>query len=206
MSDKELLETTEYKPSKALSTTFEWLSAAVTALVLIVLVFALLFRMVKVDGQSMEPTLHDGDQMLLSSLPYNDPEFGDIVVVTGVHTDPLIKRVIGVPGDTIYIHPTTGDVYRNDEILDEPYIREAIISVSKEGVIETGTPCHYLADRFTVPEGTVFVLGDNRGHSLDSRELSRTTEYENGCIPLKHVVGKVLYRVSPDATSVEYKE
>ena len=56
------------------------------------------------------------------------------------------------------------------------------------------------------PEGTVFVLGDNRGHSLDSRELSRTTEYENGCIPLKHVVGKVLYRVSPDATSVEYKE
>ena len=202
MSEEKILETAEYKPSKALSTVFEWMSAAVTALVLLALVFACLFRMVKVEGQSMEPTLQNSDQMLLSSLPYNNPEFGDIVVITGVHTDPLIKRVIGVPGDTIYIDPVNGDVYRNDVILDEPYIRETFIGKTKDGQTKMGTPAYRLSERFTVPEDAVFVMGDNRGASLDSRQIY---EYKNGCIPLKHVVGKVLYRVSPNGGSI-YKE
>ena len=162
---------------KRLASGFEWVGSAVTALVAVALIFALLFRVVSVDGASMTNTLQHGDRLLLSSMPYT-PAYGDVVVITRSDNSPLIKRVIGVAGDRIRIDEATGIVYRNDLPLTEPYIREPF------------TPHNGMLEEVTVPEGQVFAMGDNRGDSLDSRML--------GCFSLDDVVGKTFYRISPN--------
>ncbi len=157
---------------------YEWVEIITTALVVITLVFIFLFRLVNVDGTSMEATLHDRERLILSCLPYT-PERGDIVVISrGTEDEPLIKRVIGVAGDTVAIDSTTGDVYLNGMILKEPYI-------------DVATSAELMKGEVTVPEGMVFVMGDNRsaGNSLDSRTF--------GCVEEERLIGKVVYRVSP---------
>ncbi len=181
-----VVDTTEYKPSRGLSATFEWLSAAIMALVLIVLVFAFLFRMVTVDGQSMEPNFHHGDRLLISGFAYT-PEYGDIVIVRREHNTPLIKRVIGLPGDTIQIDNDKGVVIRNQEELIEPYIQSGI---TKQNYNATG-----LSMPITVPEGHIYVLGDNRGNSHDSRV--------DGPYSMDQLVGRVLFRLTPEFGKVE---
>lgn len=169
-------EETANAAEKRLSAGFEWVGSAVTALVAVALIFALLFRVVSVDGASMTNTLQHGDRLLLSSLPYS-PEHGDVVVITRSNASPLIKRVIGVAGDTIRIDEE-GAVYRNGEQLSEPYIRG------------TNTPQNGMDAEITVPEGYIFAMGDNRGDSLDSRIL--------GCFSLRDVVGETFFRLSPN--------
>lgn len=171
----------ERKSGKWLAAGFEWVGSAVTALVAVALIFTLLFRVVSVDGASMSYTLTHGDRLVLSSYPYT-PERGDIVVITRSNDSPLIKRVIGIAGDTIRIDGETGQVFRNDEVLDEPYILGAV----RDGT----TPQNGMDEEIIVPEGTVFAMGDNRHDSLDSRML--------GCFPLDDVVGKVLLRLAPN--------
>lgn len=178
--------TTEYKPSRLLSAAFEWLSAAIVALVLIVLVFAVMFRMVNVDGQSMEPNLHSEDRLIISNFAYT-PEYGDIVVVRRVHNTPLIKRVIGLPGDVIQINNDEGAVYRNGEKLDEPYILGGITKQSYNSVGKS-IPV-------TVGEDEIYVLGDNRMNSHDSRN--------DGCYSMDALVGRVLFRLTPEFGKVE---
>ncbi len=157
---------------------YEWVEIITTALIAITLVFTFLFRLVDVDGTSMETTLHDRERLILSCLPYT-PDRGDIVVISrGTDSEPLIKRVIGVAGDTVAIDSTTGEVYLNGKILKEPYI-------------EVSTSAELMKGEVTVPEGMVFVMGDNRkaGQSLDSRTF--------GCIEEERLIGKAVYRVSP---------
>lgn len=164
--------------AKAQSTCFEWAQIICTALVVITFIYTFLGRMVNVQGHSMEYTLTSGERLLLSSLPYT-PERGDIVVISrGEEKDPLIKRVIGLPGDTIRIDEESGKVYRNGKVLTEPYV------IGK-------TATEQMTGEITVPEGMVFVMGDNRAPncSLDSRTL--------GCIAQSDVVGKAVFRIMP---------
>ncbi len=157
---------------------YEWVEIITTALIAITLIFTFLFRLVNVDGTSMQGTLNDRERLILSCLPYT-PERGDIVVISrGTDDEPLIKRVIGVAGDTVNVDSTSGKVYLNGKVLDEPYIK-------------VPTSAELMKGEVTVPEGMVFVMGDNRraGQSLDSRTF--------GCIEAERLIGKAVFRISP---------
>ena len=138
------------------------------------------FSVVVVDGHSMDSTLYDNEKLLLFQQAYSEkhtPKRGDIIVIKKKVKDGdyIIKRVIGQGGDTIRIK--NNKVYVNDEVLDEPYINEPM---NKNEDI-----------RITVPKGYLFVMGDNRNNSLDSRSN------EIGLINVdKEVVGKAIFSLS----------
>lgn len=165
------------KPSGLLSACFEWLSAAITAVVVVAVLFSCVVRIVNVSGDSMKNTLQNGDRLVLSNFLY-EPDYGDVVVITRENDTPLIKRVIGLAGDRIRVDGNSGIVYRNGEKLDEPYVLGGF------------TPQNGLRQEIEVPDGTIFVMGDNRRDSLDSRIL--------GPMSLDHLVGRVLYRLTPN--------
>ncbi len=172
------MEATPEKKTSLIPSVFEWAQVLSIALVIIACVYTFLGRMIDVKGHSMENTLTHGERLILSSASYT-PQRGDIVVITrGEEQDPLIKRVIGLPGDTIRIDGVSGEVYLNGEVLSESYI--------------TGkTATELMTGPVTVGEGELFVMGDNRapGCSLDSRSI--------GCVLQSNVVGKVVYRLMP---------
>lgn len=156
----------------------EWFEAIVLAIVAVALVFTFGVRMIRVDGHSMQPTLQDGERLLISSLPYT-PQYGDIVIIDQYtsYGRPLVKRVIGMAGDTIDIDFENGIVYRNGSALYEPYTAEPTY------LQETVT------FPVTVPEGCIFVMGDNRNNSTDSRSANV------GFIDTRDVLGRVLMQV-----------
>jgi signal peptidase I len=131
-----------------------------------------------VDGRSMAPTFQDGDRIIVSRLNFmfEEPTRGDIIVFNSMRasepTTMLIKRLIGLPGDTIKI--AENQVYVNGAPLDEPYINE---------------PCQCGDLERTLGANEYFVLGDNRNHSTDSRSF--------GVVTQDHIVGKVLFRYYP---------
>ena len=157
---------------------FEVFQAIISALVVITILFTFVFRVVNVDGSSMKPTLQNKDKVVVSTVGY-EPERGDIVVISSTDglKDPIVKRIIAVGGDTVDINFTTGVVTVNG--TEEDYSNEL---TSQQFDI---------AFPITVPEGTVFVLGDNRGNSLDSRST------RVGCVDERLIVGKVLFRFFP---------
>jgi len=160
----------------------EWYEALVSAALILVLLFSFFFRIIQVDGQSMVPTLDHGDKLIVWGAGYT-PQRGDVVIVDGYtsYGKPLVKRVIAKGGDTIEIDYDAGTVSVNGELLQEDYIAE---------------PTHLGYDvqyPYTVPEGTVFVMGDNRNASLDSR-----SSYV-GCIDEQDILGKVLLCFLPFA-------
>ena len=167
-------------PEKPASMLYDWADALVYALIAIVLLFTLLIRMTGVIGDSMKPTLHQNDKLIISNLFYT-PKQGDVVVVTkkSFRTEPIVKRVIATAGQTIDIHFDTGTVYVDGVQLEESYIAEATV---RSGDITF--PLY-------VPEGYLFVMGDNRNHSTDSRFS------EVGLIDERMVLGTVLFRVFP---------
>ena len=160
---------------------YEWIESCIFAVVLILVVFIFLFRTATVSGISMNPTLYENERLLLQKIGYTDPEYGDIVVVdrTNTNNPPIIKRVIGKEGDTIDIDFNAGIVYRNGTALEEPYVNEPTF---KEETVEFPV---------TIPENAIFVMGDNRNHSLDSRSD------EVGMVDLRRVMGKVIFRFFP---------
>lgn len=178
----------EEKPSDDL---FYWLSAVTTALVCLVLVFTFLGRLTRVDGESMENTLVDGQLLLVWSLGY-EPQQGDIVVLnktTAEHLNgvAIVKRVIAVGGQTVDIDYATNTVYVDGEVLDEPYIKEPMWDV-------TGADPYRTETHFEVPEGSVFVMGDNRNNSDDSRD-NRIGTVDEG-----YILGKAVFSVFPFST------
>lgn len=175
--DREVEAAFDKKTGSKTMSLFEWMEAAIFALIAIVVVFAFGVRTVGVDGASMNYTLLDGDKLLLSSWWY-EPTHGDIVVVRRTNEKPLIKRVIACEGDRLDIDELTGKVILNGKVLSEPYL---YCSTPREGF--TG--------EVIVPEGYVFVMGDNRINSMDSRHPSI------GFIAVEDIMGKALWRIAP---------
>ncbi len=207
----------------------EWVVCIALALVLTFVIKAFLFDFVVVDGQSMYSTLEHGDRLVLTKLGY-EPKRGDIVVLDahykardfyfdsrrelgedisafdefvtvnlkrreakarGIDELFYVKRVIALPGDTVDIDPIAGTVSVNGEVLEETYLDENVI-----------TPLGYgMRYPYTVEEGCVFVMGDNRANSLDSRYS------DVGTVPIEAVSGKVAFRVWPlDAIGGVYED
>lgn len=169
---------------------YEWTQALVGSVLTVVLVFTFLIRLIGVDGHSMVPTLQNGDRLLvLSSLLDSDYEYGDIVVLReeSFLEEPIVKRVIATEGQTVDIDFEAGVVYVDGEALDEPYINEPTY-------MEEGTEFP-----LTVPEGCIFVMGDNRNHSSDSRD-SRLGTVDTRC-----VLGKAVFLAFPGADDVTEK-
>lgn len=167
-------------PSGFIVGLYDWVSAFLFALVLVILIMTFCFRMVDVDGKSMMNTLQDNDKVFITGLNY-EPQVGDIVVIShGVELNKtLVKRVIAVGGQTVDIDETTGEVIVDGVVLDEPYI---LGETMPTGDVEFPV---------TVTEGTVFVLGDNRPISQDSRYS------DVGLIDINNIIGKVQLRVFP---------
>ena len=161
---------------------FDWLSAIIFAVVVVVLIFTFTIRTVSVSGDSMFPTLMNGDTLIMCRI-YSKPQSGDIVVLTKpVNGDePLIKRVIATEGQEIDIDFEKGEVYVDGQLLNEPYIAE--LTTRKRDMTFPQI----------VPKGCVFVLGDNRNRSLDSRWTSV------GMIDERYIAGKVFYRIFPNS-------
>ncbi|MHC1760162.1 MAG: signal peptidase I [Negativicutes bacterium] len=176
-------------------TLWDWVSSIVIALAIALFVNAFVFQRMVVAGPSMEPTLYEGESLFVEKLTHSlakTPAYGDIVVIDSrIHrmrniSDDLVepvqkllkqadyfyvKRVIGRPGDTIAVKD--GAVFRNGQRLHEQYLNG---------------PMHFEPDKtVTVPPGHIFVMGDNRNNSLDSRRL--------GSIPLNHCLGSVFGRI-----------
>ena len=162
-----------------------WLQALVMALVVLILLFTFVGRIIGVDGSSMVPTLHDGDLLLLQSIGYT-PEQGDVVVLTKDFASyvgqPIVKRVIATGGQTVEIDYDAGVVYVDGVALDEPYINEPM---RRPGSAEMDV------DSVTVPEGCIYVLGDNRNNSTDSRHR------DLGVIDNRYVLGRALCILLP---------
>ncbi len=174
-------EAVSERPAKKDSVVFDILDSVKGAIIVVIVVFTFLFRAVGVDGDSMVPTLHHGDWIAVSGMLFSDLEYGDIVVVTQPweRNVPIVKRVIGVGGDTVDINFETGDVSVNGKVLEEKYINE-----------KTST-FYDVAFPVVVPEGKLFVMGDNRNISLDSRSS------KIGMIDERYVLGRTLFRFHP---------
>lgn len=177
----------------------EWAYSIVIALAIAMVIHIFFFQPTRVSGESMVPTLHNGEYLVVSKLNHvmgKTPDYGEIVIIDSRVAYPRtwkddvaepmnnymaffnsklqtkniwVKRVIGRPGDKLAFHDN--HVWRNGEMLDEPYTNEKMI-YSQKGEI-------------TVPEGYVFVMGDNRNHSSDSRFI--------GPVPVNHVLGHVIW-------------
>ncbi len=154
----------------------ELVEAVLPALVIVLVVNIFLAQATRVEGQSMEPSLYDDQRLIIEKVSYrlHGPRRGDIVVLRRPHrqSDPLIKRVLGLPGEVVEVHD--GRVFINGEPLDEPYLNQ-----TTRGVMPSKL----------VPEGQVFVLGDNRGSSNDSRAF--------GMVSFDDIIGRAWLRYWP---------
>ena len=166
---------------------YEWVQTLVYVVLAVVLLFTFVGRLSRVQGESMRETLQDRDLLLvLNGYLCGSYEAGDIVIAQrGDFNDgaPIVKRAIATEGQTVDIDFETGSVYVDGAELDEPYIRER--TYTPEGVTFP----------LTVPEGCVFVLGDNRNDSKDSRHT------ELGAVDTRKILGKAVFVLIPGKTA-----
>lgn len=159
----------------------------VSAIIAVTFIFTFLFKISSVNGPSMLDSFHNGDRVFITAAGYQ-PKYGDVVIISqpNQYNEVLIKRIIAVGGQTVDVDATAGTVTVDGKVLYEPYIRE-----------QTLTPGN-MNFPLTVPEGYVFVMGDNRNHSTDSRYKSI------GLIDERYIMGKAFYRVGDKTLSPSY--
>lgn len=168
---------------------FEWVESLIIAIIVVGIVFTFVFRIVTVSGTSMYPNLQHGDRLVVSSWFYT-PQVGDVVVLkrTDGLNEPIVKRVVATEGQNVYIDYDEGEVYIDGELLDEtaylgdtktylPQTSDLLIDFPEEGL--------------TVPEGCIFVLGDNRSVSKDSRYV------DVGMVDERYILGKAQFILFP---------
>ena len=166
---------------------YEWVQALVCSVLTVVMIFTFAVRLIGVDGHSMVPTLQHADRLVvLSPILYHDYKAGVIVVLRkeSFSTEPIVKRVIAVEGQTVDIDFSAGSVTVDGVELDEPYINE--LTFTDEG---TEFP-------LTLGEGEIFVMGDNRNHSTDSRDT------RIGPVDTRYVVGRAVALALPGPDSL----
>ncbi len=160
---------------------WEWIRALIIAFILAGAVRYFIFAPIVVDGESMMPTLQDRDRMIVNKISYNigDADRFDIIVFEAPEGKDYIKRVIGLPGDKVEYKDDM--LYVNGEAIKEPYL-EPYKNDLLEGNLTYDFDLTGVTGQTTVPEGHLFVMGDNRQHSKDSRAI--------GFVPIEKVVGK----------------
>lgn len=188
MSDMELTEQTAKKEKQNIALSMlEFFEIIVFAITAVILIFSFVMRICVVKGDSMNPTLIDGERLLVTDAFY-EPEYGDVIVFhqTGaVYNEPMVKRVIAVGGETVDIDFNTWKVTITDKtglsrVLSEPYVQFVGYPLTSN-----------LSYPLYVPEGYVFVMGDNRFNSADSR-LNTI-----GLVDERRILGKAILRVAP---------
>ncbi len=190
-SEKMVVENTENTKNKALKREiFDWLEIIVIALSVVILLFTFVFKLVTISGDSMLDTLHNGERVLISNLFYT-PERGDIVVISRNDDNSIeysnnetciIKRVIATEGQVVDINFRSGVVSVDGVELNENYV---YTPTNTSGDVEFPV---------IVPKGHIFVLGDNRNNSSDSRFTMLGNE---GMVDTRNVLGRALLRVLP---------
>ena len=173
----------EYKPS-ILSIIWSWIWSFIVAFIIVGGVYFFLGRPFTVSGASMYPTLHNGDRMVLSKV--GDIHRFDVVILKAPDENvEYIKRIIGMPGDTIEMK--SGVLYINGKKVDQPFINTE--ALAKQTVFMDDFTLESLTGESKVPEGKYFVLGDNRGVSKDSRMI--------GFIDRSAIEGKAVFTIWP---------
>lgn len=187
MSDMNRLETLTSDSDKKFDLKeeiFDWIESILFSIFVASLIFTFVFRIAQVDGGSMIPTLQHGDRLILSGMFYK-PDNKDIIAINSKGlNEPIIKRVIAIEGQTVDIDFEQGKVYVDGKEQFEPYIND----ITKN---DFGIDAAFSEYPVTVPEGYVFVLGDNRNDSIDSRE------YRVGFVSKEDIIGKAVFRIYP---------
>lgn len=203
-SDKTQGKTDEQKkdeaPSRFVDTVFDFVELAVFTLTLIMILTSFFFRHSIVDGDSMLGTLEDGQHLIISNFMY-EPKVGDIVVVEDYSTalkKPIIKRIIATEGQKVRV--TKEGIYVDGKFLKEEYVHisqegyyydvtPSVVYIENEALKETLTIMPGLYYEFVVPEGEIFVMGDHRNNSTDSRHI--------GTVDKDALIGRVVLRFFP---------
>lgn len=163
---------------------YGWLQALSVALLILIVLFTFFGRIIGVDGSSMVPTLHNGDMLFLQCIGY-EPKQGDIVVLHKDFADitsPIVKRIIALGGQTVRVDYNTSTVYVDGEPIDEPYLGEPMYVPGSAYEQQT---------YWEVPAGSVFVMGDNRNASSDSRHS------DLGTVDTRYILGKAQFIILP---------
>ena len=163
----------------------DWTETIVMAVVLVAVVFTFLARVITVDGRSMEPTYHNGDRVLVTNLA-GAPQQGDVVIVVNALEEPIIKRVVATEGQTVDFDEDMGEL-----VVDGQPLTGEAYHIANGITYVPDRPGEVLEFPQTVPEGCVFVLGDNRQNSKDSRFA------EVGMVDCRNILGKVVFNLYP---------
>lgn len=193
--EQEKKEEVKQEVHTAVKEVFDWVETLIMAMIFIIILFTFFVRVNTVEGESMVPTLQDGQKLIVTDLFYT-PSYNDIVIVQAAKLDggkPIIKRVVGLPGDRISIDFEEGTVYRNGEALAIDIQNNVIYEDGHKINARTTKNLEMVSGQeYTVPENCYFVLGDNRNRSTDSRALSTI-----GFVDKNYIAGRAIFSIFP---------
>lgn len=186
MDTKDLTPEIASKPKQPFHVwALEWIETIIVAFVIVTVVFTFAVRVITVDGGSMEPNYYDGDRVLVTSLA-GEAEIGDIVIIVHALDDTIIKRVVATEGQVVDFDNELGELIVDGAVVTgDVYGTRNGITFAREHMDDT------LDFPQTVPEGCVFVLGDHRDNSTDSRKVSV------GMVDRRNILGKVVFNLYP---------